>query len=253
MIKNVVLLIGISACLVWLSGCEGEGLKLVVPMKEDLDSPSVYFLHKRSEDSREVTVYLDPAISEKHLMTTASGGICNLALIDVHLGRGISDRLQEGFKEVFPKVTFVTTDSIPEGSMSMSIEIKEVKIGFEFSPVSKHHGCNETSVMDKGWVNLVTAARLLDQTGKEVWKKDFTYENRKEAAANQPSYREEVLEMSLNKVIVDFLDDIRKATNKATNNNLPCYISIKMDRKALQGEPLPVQYRVPASEPASSK
>ena len=59
MIKNVVLFIGILVCLVWLSGCEGEGLKLIVPMKENLDSSSVYFLHKRAEDSREVTVYLD--------------------------------------------------------------------------------------------------------------------------------------------------------------------------------------------------
>jgi hypothetical protein len=231
--KISVLLLGMLVCLVWSGGCTGEGVRLIAPLRENLDEPSVYFLHRQAEVSTEVTIYLDPTMSEKHLTTGASGGICSMASIDVHIGRGINNKLQEGLKEVFPKVRFVTTDSIPAGSMSMNIEIKEVKIGFEFSPDSRGHGCNETSKMDKGWINLVAAAKLLDQTGNEIRKRTLTHTDRNETSASQLSYREEILENSLNKVTILLIRDIRKATNK----NYAWHISIKMDEKALQGIP----------------
>lgn len=231
--KSVILLMGMLIGLEWLNGCTGQGIKLVAPLSENLDEASVYFLHRQSEGSTEVTIYLDPTMSEKYLTTGASGGICGRASIDVHVGRGISNKLHEGLKEVFPKVRFAPTELTPVDSMTMKIEIKEVKIGFEFSVDSKGHGCNETSLMDKAWINLVAATKVQDQTGKDVSRSDLTYKDTKESYVNQLSYREEILERSLNKVTIDLIRDIRKAINQ----DHPWYLSITMNEKALQGNP----------------
>ncbi len=70
----------------------------------------------------------------------ASGGICKHAQIDVLIGSGISGRLREGFKTLFPKAQFATIDERPKDSSLTNIEIKSVDIGFEFSTVSQGHG-----------------------------------------------------------------------------------------------------------------
>jgi hypothetical protein len=190
--KTVLLLVS----MVFYLSCTGQGVRLIAPLNENMDEMGI--LVKQAETS-EVTVFLDPARKSKQVTMGASGGICSSAKIDVLIGSGISERLQEGFKTLFPKNQFTISDLRPKDSLVTYIEVKSVDIGFEFSPVSQGHGCNETSKMDKGRVTLVTDVQTFDQTNNEQFKKTFTYNERRESNAEQLAYRDEILEICFKK------------------------------------------------------
>jgi len=228
--KAIILFIAI----VMLPSCTGQGVKLVAPLNENLEE--IIVLVKQAEDS-EVTVYLDPAMKSRQVTMGASGGICKHANIDVHIGSGISGRLQEGFKTSFPKAQFATMDVRPKDSSVTNIEIKSVDIGFEFSTVSQGHGCNETSKMDKGWVTLVTEVQTLDRANRETFQRTFTYKERQQGYAEQLAHRDEILEMCLNKIVIKLIRDIKKNVK----GDLPKYLVVRMNEKALEKfQPAPV-------------
>ncbi len=222
--KKILLVL---AAILMLVGCYGRGVKLTAPLNQNLDEMVV--LAKQAEDS-EHTIYLDPFLKSKQVKMGASGGICKVAEIDVQIGPGLSRRLQEGFKSIFPKSQFAASDIRSADSSIMNIEIKSVDIGFEFSAVSQGHGCNPTSKMDKGWFTLVTDVQTLDRENKEVFRKTFTLNERQESIAAQLAYRDEILEISLNKIVIKLLRNIRKDVK----GDFPKYIVVKMDEKALE-------------------
>ena len=213
-----------------LLGCTGQGVRLFAPLNESMDE--IIVLVKQAEDS-EVTIYLDPSMKSRQVTMGASGGICKNARIDVLIGSGISGRLQEGFRTLFPKAQFVTSDLKPKDFSVTNIEVKSIDIGFEFSPVSEGHGCNETAKMDKGWVTLVTEVQTFDQTNRETFNKIFTYRERQIGYAEQLAHRDEILEMCLNKVIIRLMRDIRKNVKR----DLPTYFVVRINEKALEKIP----------------
>ncbi len=221
--KRTVLLIA----MVMLLNCTGQGVRLVAPLNENMEE--IIVLVKQADDSK-VTVYLDPSMKSRQVTMGAKGGICRHAKITVHIGSGISQRLQEGFKTSFPKCQFINSDLRPQDSAVTRIEIKSVDIGFEFSTVSQGHGCNETSKMDKGWITLVAEVQTIDEGNRETFQRTFTYREKQQSYAEQLAHRDEILEMCLNKIVIKLIRDLRKNVK----GDLPKYLVVRMDERALE-------------------
>ncbi len=113
--------------------------------------------------------------------------------------------------------------------MLLNAQIKKIEVGFEFSPFNSDRGCRDDLRMDKAWVSFAADMKIFNQKDKEVNKHIFKFSSRKTDFGSPPESQSGVLDICLNRITLDLVREIKKIIT----NDIPWYISIEMDDKAI--------------------